>query len=228
MELALILLMFSTLPLILAFLLHLSVRPWFLLSLRRVIVWSTKIGGLLAFLMLITNFMAGRLLKVIHSVVAPDQTRFIDGNVALLRGVAYYASETKYFLQSCLWNRKKLLTMLIGTFFCLCFGKWALICLLSTGFNCLTLTSVAPLSSMGIHLILLNPLMAFVRCVLSYPSCLMYFLSRCWLKQATILWLRCHVHLNSLRTLEFASSGLQITGNSMTIVPSSSGILNCV
>lgn len=48
---------------------------------------------------LCARVLAGRLLKVIHSVVAPDQTcgvpgRFIGENVALLRDVAYYASET--------------------------------------------------------------------------------------------------------------------------------------
>ena len=48
---------------------------------------------------LCARVLAGRLLKVIHQVVAPDQTcgvpgRFIGENVALLRDVATYASET--------------------------------------------------------------------------------------------------------------------------------------
>ena len=48
---------------------------------------------------LCARVLAGRLLKVIHAVVAPDQTcgvpgRFIGENVALLRDVAHYASES--------------------------------------------------------------------------------------------------------------------------------------
>lgn len=48
---------------------------------------------------LCARVLAGRLLKVIHQVVAPDQTcgvpgRFIGENVALLRDVASFASET--------------------------------------------------------------------------------------------------------------------------------------
>ena len=48
---------------------------------------------------LCARVLAGRLLKVIHAVVAPDQTcsipgRYIGENVALLRDVATFASET--------------------------------------------------------------------------------------------------------------------------------------
>ena len=48
---------------------------------------------------LFARVLAGRLLKVIHAVVAPDQTcgvpgRFINENVAHLRDVAHYASES--------------------------------------------------------------------------------------------------------------------------------------
>ena len=63
---------------------------------------NTGTGILLVSLMWITNsarVLAGRLLKVIHAVVAPNQTcrepgRFIGENVALLRDVAHYAFES--------------------------------------------------------------------------------------------------------------------------------------
>ena len=61
--------------------------------------------------------IAGRLLKVIHLVVAEDQTcgvpgRYIGENVVFLRDVVSYA--TMFDWQSCLWIRKKPLIEWIG------------------------------------------------------------------------------------------------------------------
>ena len=54
---------------------------------------------LLYYYKLCARTLAGRLLKVLHLVIAPDQTcgvpgRYIGENVAFLRDVVTYASET--------------------------------------------------------------------------------------------------------------------------------------
>ena len=66
--------------------------------------------------------LAGRLLKVIHHVVAPDQTcgiphHFIGENVALLRDVVHYANESDLPVAILSLNQEKALTASTGLFF---------------------------------------------------------------------------------------------------------------
>lgn len=94
---------------------------------------------------LCTRTLAGRLLKVVQFVVAPDQTcgvpgRFIGENVAFLRDVVSYASDTNYPVAILSLDQEKALTELTGPFYSPLSPKWVLVLVSANGLNCFTLT----------------------------------------------------------------------------------------
>ena len=89
---------------------------------------------------LFARVLAGRLLKVIHAVVAPDQTCGVGCLVvSSARMLLYFVmlpimplSPTSLLL-SCLWIKRKPLIVKIGTFFWLSYVAWVLAPHLSAG-----------------------------------------------------------------------------------------------
>ena len=91
-----------------------------------------------------TRTIAGRLLKVIHHVVARDQTcgvphRFIGENVALLRDVVHYANEANLPLAILSLDQEKAFDRVDWLFFSLPSFGWPLVHLSSSGWLCSTL-----------------------------------------------------------------------------------------
>ena len=90
--------------------------------------------------------IAARLLKVIHLVVAEDQTcgvpgRYIGENVAFLRDVVSYATMFDSPVVFCLLIRRRPLIGWIGPLCMPLFGKWGLALLFLSGLTCFILAS---------------------------------------------------------------------------------------
>ena len=99
--------------------------------------------------------MAGRLLRVIHHVVALDQTcgvpgRFIGENVAFLRDAVTFANEFNVPAAILLLHQGKAFDRVDCPFFFFCPG-WVLVHLLSPGSNCCIPMCIALCSLMVIH-----------------------------------------------------------------------------
>ena len=87
--------------------------------------------------------LVGRLLKVLHHVVSPDQTYdipgyFIDENVALLKHVVELANEITFPWPYYHWIKKRLLLAWIGLFFFPHSLVWGFGLLFFDGLNCFT------------------------------------------------------------------------------------------
>ena len=134
--------------------------------------WNTKIGDY----KVCTRAIAGRLLRVIHHVVAPDQTcgvpsRFIGENVALLRDVAQFANELNIPVAILSLDQEKAFDRVDGLFFSRPCLAWVLAPPSSVGSSFFIPTFVAPFLLMGIPHVLLSPLVVCGRDALSPPSC---------------------------------------------------------